>query len=71
MKAAAWYAAAGLHCPPQYLAGKEQIFRNSARERDEITALRRKSKPRAHADTWNRRRNDGKAAARCRGQEVK
>jgi anthraniloyl-CoA monooxygenase len=52
MKAAAWYAAAGLHCPPQYLAGKEQIFRNSARERDEITALRRKSKPKAHADTW-------------------
>lgn len=52
MKAAAWYAAAGLHCPPQYLAGKEQIFRNSARDREEITALRRKSKPKAHADTW-------------------
>jgi anthraniloyl-CoA monooxygenase len=52
MKAAAWYAAAGLHCPPQYLAGKDQIFRNSARERDELTALRRKSKPKAHADTW-------------------
>ena len=52
MKAAAWYAAAGLHCPPQYLAGKEQIFRNAARERDELTTLKRKSKPKAHADTW-------------------
>jgi len=52
MKAAAWYAAAGLHCPPQYLAGKEQIFRNAARDRDELTALKRKSKPKAHADTW-------------------
>ena len=52
MKAAAWYAAAGLHCPPQYLPGKEQIFRNAARDRDELTALRRKSKPKAHADTW-------------------
>jgi anthraniloyl-CoA monooxygenase len=52
MKAAAWYAAAGLHCPPQYLPGQEQIFRNSARDREELTALRRKSKPKAHADTW-------------------
>ena len=52
MKAAAWYAAAGLHCPPQYLPGKEQIFRNAARDRDELTTLKRKSKPKAHADTW-------------------
>jgi anthraniloyl-CoA monooxygenase len=52
LKAAAWYGAAGLHCPPQYLAGKEQIFRNSVRDREEIMALRRRSKPKAHADTW-------------------
>ena len=51
MRAAAWYAAP-VHCPPQYLAGKEQIFRNSVRDREELTALRRKSKPKAHADTW-------------------
>ena len=30
MRAAAWYGAPAIHCPPQYLAGKEQIFRNSA-----------------------------------------
>ena len=52
MRAAAWYGAADLHCPPQYLAGKEQLFRNAARDRDDLTALRRKAKPRPHANTW-------------------
>jgi anthraniloyl-CoA monooxygenase len=52
MKAAAWYGAAGIHCPPQYLAGKEQIFRNSARDREELRGLRVKAKPKGHRDTW-------------------
>ncbi len=52
MRAAAWYGGAGMHCPPQYLAGRDQIFRNSARERQELTELRRKAKPKAHATTW-------------------
>jgi anthraniloyl-CoA monooxygenase len=52
MHAAAWYGAASIHCPPQYLAGKEQLFRNSARLREETTELRRKAKPKAHADPW-------------------
>jgi anthraniloyl-CoA monooxygenase len=52
MKAAAWYGAAGIHCPPQYLAGKEQIFRNSARDREELRELRMKAKPRGHGDVW-------------------
>jgi anthraniloyl-CoA monooxygenase len=52
MKAAAWYAAAGMHCPPQYIPGRDQIFRNAVRDRDELIALKRKSKPKAHADTW-------------------
>src|SRR5260370_37193285 len=50
MKAAAWYGAAGVHCPPQYLAGKEQIFRNRAREREEGRDLRLKAKPKTHRD---------------------
>src|SRR5260370_23389567 len=33
LKAAAWYGASGVFCPPQYLPGKEQIFRNSVRDR--------------------------------------
>jgi anthraniloyl-CoA monooxygenase len=52
MRAAAWYGGTGMHCPPQYLAGRDQIFRNSAREREELTELRRKAKPKAHATTW-------------------
>src|SRR6516164_8725930 len=52
MKAAAWYGASAIHCPPQYLAGKEQIFRNSARDRQEWRDLRLKAKPKTHRDTW-------------------
>jgi anthraniloyl-CoA monooxygenase len=52
MKAAAWYGASAIHCPPQYLAGKEQILRNSARDREEWRDLRLKAKPKTHRDTW-------------------
>jgi anthraniloyl-CoA monooxygenase len=52
MQAAAWYGADSIHCPPQYLAGKEQIFRNAARDREQLTELRLKAKPKPHADTW-------------------
>jgi anthraniloyl-CoA monooxygenase len=53
MKAAAWYDVPAIHCPPQYLAGKEQLFRNSAREREELTELRRKAKPKGHNEIWS------------------
>ena len=49
MRAAAWYGAADLHCPPQYLAGRDQIFRNSVRDRADLTELKRKAKPKGHA----------------------
>jgi anthraniloyl-CoA monooxygenase len=52
MKAAGWYDAPAIHCPPQYLAGKEQLFRNAAREREEWTELRRKAKPKGHHVIW-------------------
>jgi anthraniloyl-CoA monooxygenase len=52
MKAAAWYGTDDVHCPPQYLAGKEQIFRNSARDREELLELRLKAKPKGHRDSW-------------------
>jgi anthraniloyl-CoA monooxygenase len=52
LKAAAWYGAPAIHCPPQYLAGKDQIFRNSVREREELRDLRLKAKPKGHRDTW-------------------
>jgi anthraniloyl-CoA monooxygenase len=52
LRAAAWYGAEAVHCPPQYLAGKEQVFRNAARDREELTELRLKAKPKPHADSW-------------------
>ena len=52
MRAAAWYGLKDQHCPPQYLAGRDQIMRNSVRDREEMTELRRKARPKAHADTW-------------------
>ncbi len=52
MRAAAWYGAERIYCPPQYLAGKEQIFRNSVREREDWLELRRKARPKAHAAEW-------------------
>ena len=49
MKAAAWYGATNIHCPPQYLPGRDQIFRNCVRERADLTELKRKAKPKGHA----------------------
>jgi anthraniloyl-CoA monooxygenase len=52
MRAAAWYGAKNVYAPPQYLAGKEQIFRNSSREREDLTQLRYKARPKPHTTTW-------------------
>jgi len=48
LRAAAWYGFENIHCPPQYLAGKEQLFRTAARERDDLRELQRKSRPKSH-----------------------
>jgi len=53
MKAAAWYGATAVDCPPQYLAGRSQLFRNSEREREELTTLKLKAKPKTHAVNFN------------------
>jgi anthraniloyl-CoA monooxygenase len=50
MKAAAWYGASEAFCPPQYLPGKEQIFRNSIRDRQDLEELRIKAKPKTRAE---------------------
>jgi anthraniloyl-CoA monooxygenase len=52
LKAAAWYGANDIDCPPQYLAGRDQIFRNSIRDRQDLTDLRLKAKPKTHAKSW-------------------
>ena len=52
MKAAAWYGAKNIACPPQYQAGLDALFRNSDRERQDLMELRLKAKPKGHATTW-------------------
>ena len=52
MRAAGWYGAENIHCPPQYLSGRDQLFRNSERERAEMTELKIKAKPKPQIDTW-------------------
>src|SRR5438105_1856543 len=49
IKAAAWYGAEVV-CPPQYLPGKEQIFRNTVRDRQDFDELKIKSKPKTRAE---------------------
>src|SRR5258708_21611565 len=49
MKAAAWYGAGDVFCPPQYVPGKEQIFRNSVRDRQHFEDLTIKAKPKTRA----------------------
>lgn len=50
MKAAAWYGAASIHCPAQYYAGRDQIFRNSVRDRQDLEELKVKAKPKTRAE---------------------
>jgi anthraniloyl-CoA monooxygenase len=52
LRAAAWYDVRSIHCPPQYIAGKDQLFRNTARERQELTEMRLKTKPKTHAPSF-------------------
>ena len=49
MRAAAWYGA-DVACPPQYLPGKEQIVRNSVRDRQDLDDLKIKGKPKTRAE---------------------
>jgi anthraniloyl-CoA monooxygenase len=47
LRAAAWY---GVDCPvpPQYQPGKDQIMRNTPREREDLEALKLKARPKSH-----------------------
>ena len=64
LKAAAWYGAPAIHCPPQYRAGHDQLFRNSERDREDLTDLQLKAKPKAHATPGSRRRSRREVKAR-------
>ena len=48
LQASAWYQHLPQHWPPQYLPGRDQAFRNAAREREELKDLRIKARPASH-----------------------
>ncbi len=49
LRAAAWYGV-DVPVPPQYQPGKDQLMRNTPRERDDLETLKRKAKPQRHAE---------------------
>jgi anthraniloyl-CoA monooxygenase len=63
MKAAAWYGAPSIHCPPQYLPGKDQVFRNSVRDRADLEDLRIRARPKTRAELKAEREVARKMAA--------
>ena len=63
MKAAAWYGVASIHCPPQYQPGRDQIFRNSVRDRADLDDLRLRAKPKTRAELKMEREAASKLAA--------
>jgi anthraniloyl-CoA monooxygenase len=48
LQAAAWYQHMGQYWPPQYYSGRDQAYRNAAREREELKDLRIRSRPASH-----------------------
>ncbi|HKU45467.1 MAG TPA: bifunctional salicylyl-CoA 5-hydroxylase/oxidoreductase [Burkholderiales bacterium] len=48
LQASAWYQHMGQFWPPQYLSGRDQAYRNAARERVELQDLRIKARPASH-----------------------
>ena len=63
MKAAAWYGVPEVFCPPQYQPGKDQIFRNSVRDRADLEDLRIRGKPKTRAELKAEREAERKLAA--------
>ncbi|KAF0230443.1 MAG: anthraniloyl-CoA [Beijerinckiaceae bacterium] len=51
LRAAAWYGA-DIAQPVQYAPGKDQIYRNSVRERADLNDMKLKSRPSRHASTF-------------------
>jgi anthraniloyl-CoA monooxygenase len=48
LQASAWYQHTAQHWPAQYLSGRDQAFRNAARERAELTELKLRARPEGH-----------------------
>jgi anthraniloyl-CoA monooxygenase len=51
LQASAWYQHLPQYWPPQYLSGRDQAFRNAARDRAEQVDLRLRARPESHEVT--------------------
>jgi anthraniloyl-CoA monooxygenase len=60
LKAAAWYGAEGVFVPKPYQPGKDQLMRNTPRDKADLVDLRLRAKPKSRAPTFARKH---KAAA--------
>jgi anthraniloyl-CoA monooxygenase len=60
LKAAAWYGVDSIFVPKQYQPGKDQLMRNTPRDKDDLLDLRLRAKPTSRAPTFAKER---KAAA--------
>jgi anthraniloyl-CoA monooxygenase len=50
IRAAAWYGVEGVAFPPQYFMGRDALYRNLRRDREELEDMKRKVRPKARAD---------------------
>ena len=50
IRAAAWYGVEGVAFPPQYFMGRDALYRNLRRDREELDDMKRKVRPKARAD---------------------
>ncbi len=58
LKAAAWYGAEGIFVPKQYQPGKDQLMRNTPREKADLTELRLRARPKSRAPTFGLTRKE-------------
>ncbi len=59
LRAAAWYGVTHVAWPPQYRMGRDQLFRNARRDREELEELRLKAKPKTRAGLAAARADEG------------
>jgi anthraniloyl-CoA monooxygenase len=50
IRAAAWYGVEGVAFPPQYFMGRDALYRNLRRDREELEDMKRRVRPKARSD---------------------
>jgi anthraniloyl-CoA monooxygenase len=59
LRAAAWYGVKDQPWPPQYRMGRDQLGRNAEKDREELTELKLKARPKTRADLMAARDRGG------------